>query len=118
MEPCAPHAVLARMGDKWTIMVVSLLSLAHENRLRFSQLQRGVQGVSQRMLTLTLRSLEKDGLVTRRVYAEVPPRVEYALTELGLSLLPALEGFTRWIKANWQSIEASRLAYARREELS
>ena len=60
MEPCAPHAVLARMGDKWTIMVVSLLSLAHENRLRFSQLQRGVQGVSQRMLTLTLRSLEKE----------------------------------------------------------
>jgi DNA-binding HxlR family transcriptional regulator len=116
MEPCAPHAVLTRMGDKWTIMVVSLLSLAHGNRLRFSELQRGVKGVSQRMLTLTLRSLEKDGLVTRQTFPEVPPRVEYELTALGVSLLPALEGFTRWIKANWPTIEASRRAYELRED--
>ncbi len=110
-QPCAPHSVLTRMGDKWTILVLSLLSLAPGHTLRFAEVKRGLDGISQRMLTVTLRSLEKDGLLSRRVFAEVPPRVEYCLTSLGESLLPALEGFTLWIKSNWPTIEASRQAY-------
>jgi DNA-binding HxlR family transcriptional regulator len=114
-QPCAPHSVLTRMGDKWTILALSLLSLAPGHTLRFAEIKRGLDGISQRMLTVTLRSLEKDGLLSRHVFAEVPPRVEYRLTPLGVSLLPALEGFTRWIKSNWPTIEASRRAYEGQE---
>ncbi|WP_236024986.1 winged helix-turn-helix transcriptional regulator [Arenibaculum pallidiluteum] len=116
LTPCAPHDVLARLGDKWTILVMSLLSLAPGNQLRFSDLRRGIRGISQRMLTLTLRNLERDGLLTRHYFPEVPPRVEYALTEMGRSMLPALEGFTAWIRSNWPSIEAARAAYDSRGE--
>ena len=108
MAPCAPHGVLSRLGDRWTIVVMSLLSLAPENRLRFSELKNGIDGISQRMLTQVLRNLERDGLVTRRIYPEVPPRVEYELTDVGRSILPALEGFTGWIRENWQLIAESR----------
>ena len=109
--PCAPHGVLARLGDKWTILVMSHLAVASEHRLRFSELKSGIDGISQRMLTLTLRNLERDGLLKRRVFPEVPPRVEYALTGMGASMLPALEGFTFWIRSNWPEIEAARSAY-------
>ena len=111
LAPCAPHEVLARMGDKWTILVMSLLALAPGNRLRFSEIKSGVKGISQRMLTMTLRNLERDGLLTRHYFPEVPPRVEYELTTMGRSMLPALEGFTAWIRANWPAIEASRRDY-------
>jgi DNA-binding HxlR family transcriptional regulator len=108
LSPCAPHEVLARLGDKWTILVMSLLSLAPGNRLRFSQIKQGVNGISQRMLTLTLRHLERDGLLLRHYFPEVPPRVEYELSMMGKSMLPALEGFTAWIRATWPAIEAAR----------
>ncbi len=108
LTPCAPHDVLTRLGDKWTILVVSLLSLAPENRLRFSEVKNGVQGISQRMLTLTLRNLERDGLVVRHYFAEVPPRVEYELSPLGQSMLPSLRLFTDWIRSSWPSIEQAR----------
>ena len=108
LTPCAPHDVLARLGDKWTILVISLLSLAPGNRLRFSEIKNGVKGISQRMLTLTLRNLERDGLLVRHYFPEVPPRVEYELSTMGKSMLPALEAFTGWIRANWPAIVKAR----------
>lgn len=110
-KPCAPHSVLARLGDKWTILVLSHLAIAKEHRLRFTELKAGIDGITQRMLTLTLRNLERDGLLIRHCAPEMPPRVEYQLTDMGASILPALEGFTSWIRDNWQTIERSRLAY-------
>lgn len=116
LQPCAPHSVIERLGDKWTLLVLSLLGLAPEHRLRFSDLKRGVEGISQRMLTLTLRMLERDGLVKRYYFPEVPPRVEYELSEMGRTMLPALSGFTGWIRANWPAIEAARQKYDARAE--
>lgn len=110
-RPCAPNGVLARLGDKWTILVMSHLAVAPKHRLRFSELKSGIEGITQRMLTVTLRHLERDGLLTRHYFPEVPPRVEYELTEMGASMLPALEGFTSWIRNNWPRIEACRLRY-------
>ena len=116
LSPCAPHGILARMGDKWTILVMSLLALAPGNRLRFSEIRSGVEGISQRMLTLTLRNLERDGLLTRHYFPEVPPRVEYEVTSMGKTMLPALEGFTAWIRANWPAIEAARQEFDARAD--
>ncbi|WP_061933144.1 helix-turn-helix domain-containing protein [Aureimonas sp. AU22] len=110
-RPCAPNSVLARLGDKWTILVMSHLAVAPGHRLRFSALKNGIEGITQRMLTVTLRHLERDGLVARHYFPEVPPRVEYELTEMGTGMLPALEGFTSWIRDNWPRIEACRRRY-------
>jgi DNA-binding HxlR family transcriptional regulator len=110
-RPCAPNSVLARLGDKWTILVMSHLAVATGRRLRFSALKKSIEGITQRMLTLTLRNLERDGLLVRDYFPEVPPRVEYELTAMGASMLPALEGFTSWIRDNWPEIEAHRRAY-------
>lgn len=115
-KPCAPNGVLARLGDKWTILVISHLSVARGHRLRFSELKSGIQGITQRMLTLTLRNLERDGLLIRHYFPEVPPRVEYELTEMGASMLPALEGFTSWIRDNWPDIESHRRTYDRAQD--
>ena len=90
---------------------MSHLSVASDHRLRFSAIKNGIQGITQRMLTLTLRHLERDGLLARHYFAEVPPRVEYELTEMGASMLPALEGFTSWIRDNWPEIEECRREY-------
>lgn len=109
--PCAPHSVLARLGDKWTILVMSHLAVAPGHRLRFSALKQGIEGITQRMLTLTLRNLERDGLLVRHYFPEVPPRVEYELTPMGASMLPALEGFTSWIRTHWPRIEDCRRAF-------
>lgn len=111
LPPCAPGSVLARLGDKWTILVISLLSLSPDTPMRFSALRRGIPDISQRMLTLTLRNLERDGLVTRHYYPELPPRVEYALTARGRSMLAPLAAFTGWIRDTWEDIEASRRAF-------
>lgn len=111
LVPCAPHDVLARLGDKWTILVVSLLALAPGHRLRFSAIRHGVQGISQRMLTLTLRNLERDGLLVRHYFPEVPPRVEYELSAMGRGMLPALEAFTGWIRSHWPAIVKARQAF-------
>ena len=90
---------------------MSHLAVASGHRLRFSTLKGGIEGITQRMLTLTLRNLERDGLLTRHYFPEVPPRVEYELTGMGASMLPALEGFTSWIRDNWPRIEECRRAY-------
>jgi DNA-binding HxlR family transcriptional regulator len=110
-KPCAPHCVLNRLGDKWTILVMSHLAVAPGFRLRFSELKRGIEDITQRMLTLTVRNLERDGLVIRHYYPEVPPRVEYELPIMGASMLPALEGFTSWIRDNWPQIEKNRRSF-------
>ena len=85
--------LLSRIGDKWTVLVVGTLG---EGPKRFNELRREIPSVSQRMLTLTLRNLERDGLVSRTVTASIPPRVDYALTELGQSLVPALHALEVW----------------------
>jgi DNA-binding HxlR family transcriptional regulator len=118
LTPCAPGNILARMGDKWTILVISFLSLYPDTPMRFGALRRGIPNISQRKLTLTLRNLERDGLVSRHYYTEVPPRVEYTLTERGKSMLEPLAGFTNWIRDSWQDIEVSQRAYDQAAELS
>ncbi|MEZ3159351.1 helix-turn-helix domain-containing protein [Microbacterium sp. BWT-B31] len=107
-EGRAIRDVLDRVGDKWSLLVIVTL---RDGILRFTELQRHIPGISQRMLTLTLRQLERDGLITRTVHAEVPPRVEYALTELGATLIGIAASLGEWAIANQPRIEASRAAY-------
>jgi len=97
--------VLARIGDKWSVLVVSRLG---DGPLRFSELRRSIGGISQRMLTLTLRGLERDGLITRTVYAEIPPRVDYELTKLGRSLLEPVSELGLWARKNRPAIQDAR----------
>lgn len=108
-EECRGLAqVIERVGNKWTVMVAGHLS---GGTMRFNQLMRNIPGVSHRMLTLTLRGLERDGLVKRTPYATVPPRVDYELTELGLSLSEPLSVLARWASAKRTEIEAARTDY-------
>jgi DNA-binding HxlR family transcriptional regulator len=100
--------ILDRVGDKWTVMVVGILS---DGPMRFNALQRAVAGVSHRMLTLTLRGLERDGLVKRTAFATIPPRVDYELTKLGHSLKPPLEILAQWVKTNRAAVERARKAF-------
>lgn len=97
--------VLASVGDKWTIMVVGALS---KGLLRYTEIQRRVSGISQRMLTLTLKRLEVDGIVTRTLFPSVPPRVEYELTELGQTLRGALVPLHLWAAKNKEAITENR----------
>ena len=110
-KPYPSNGVCTRLGDKWTVQVIWRLSLAHGRRLRFSALKSEIEGITQRMLTLTLRNLERDGLVVRHYFPEVPPRVEYELTEMGTGILSALEGLNFWIRDNLPRIEENRRAY-------
>ncbi len=108
LSACLPHDLIARLGDKWTILVLSLLAVAPGQRLRFSQIKYGVAGISQRMLTLTLRHLQRNGLVTRHYHAEVPPRVEYELSDTGRGIQAPLQAFAGWMRDNWPAIEQAR----------
>lgn len=110
-KPYPSNGVCARLGDKWTVQVLWRLSLTPGRRLRFSALKSEIDGITQRMLTLTLRNLERDGLVLRHYFPEVPPRVEYELTEMGAGILSALEGLNFWIHDNLPLIEESRRVY-------
>jgi DNA-binding HxlR family transcriptional regulator len=103
--------ILDRIGDKWTVMVVDALQ---HGPVRFNSLMRSIEGVSHRMLTLTLRSLEADGLVTRTAYATIPPKVEYELTELGRSLIEPLAALATWVKMNRAAIDMARVTYESR----
>ena len=105
---CPIREMLTRLGDKWSILIIYTLSQAPGERLRFSALLRGIQGISQRMLTTTLRNLERDGAVKRHFFPEVPPRVEYELTPLGKSLLGPVQALMVWVEANWGDISAAR----------
>ena len=100
--------VLDRIGDKWTVMVVGALS---KGPIRFNALLRLIGGVSHRMLTLTLRALERDGLITRTAYATIPPKVEYELTKLGRSLMEPLESLALWGQKHRPAMEAARAKF-------
>jgi DNA-binding HxlR family transcriptional regulator len=102
------RGLLGRIGDKWSLMIIGAL---HEGPLRFSALQHMIGGISQRMLTLNLRQLERDGLITRTVYAEVPPRVEYELTDLGHGLLVPALAMVNWAADNAGRIRKYREVY-------
>jgi DNA-binding HxlR family transcriptional regulator len=105
-EDCrAVSEVLARVGDKWSVLIVVMLG---DGPKRFNALRRSIGGISQRMLTLTLRALERDGLVTRTVFPTIPPRVDYALTELGRSLLTPVGALGAWALENQSRIQMAR----------
>ncbi|MBV6791818.1 winged helix-turn-helix transcriptional regulator [Xanthomonas euvesicatoria] len=115
--PCQEHddencralgKILDHVGDKWTVMVVGVLS---KGPARFNALMRDIGGVSHRMLTLTLRNLERDGLVTRTAYPTVPPKVEYELTQTGRSLIEPLSVLSAWVVEHRPQIEAARLKF-------
>ncbi|ORE97799.1 helix-turn-helix domain-containing protein [Aurantimonas sp. 22II-16-19i] len=109
----AVGSVLSRIGDKWSVLVVMLLAGGPK---RFSELKRAIGTISQRMLTLTLRGLERDGLVTRTVTPTIPPRVDYELTDLGHSLCGPVRGIGDWAFENHGRIEAARQRYDGRQE--
>ncbi len=104
----AARELLTRVGDKWSILLVVMLARSPGHRARFSELQRLIDGISQRMLTSTLRNLERDGFLTRESFPEIPPRVEYELTALGLGLLEPMEHLVGWIGNNWRAIKKAR----------
>ena len=107
-QACELRDVLDRLADKWSLLVVELLD--HSTR-RFSELRQEIDGISQRMLTLTLRQLERDGLVRRTVYPVVPPRVDYELTALGTTLLETIQPLVDWARAHRDEVAAARSAY-------
>jgi DNA-binding HxlR family transcriptional regulator len=102
--------ILNRIGDKWSVMVVGHLT---RKTMRFNELRHSIGGISQRMLTLTLRNLERDGLVTRTVFPEIPPRVEYQLTELGRTLTDPLDTLWNWAALHMASVNEARANYDR-----
>lgn len=117
MKPRQPHLsencravsdVLGRVGDKWSVLIITMLG---DGPRRFNELKRMVSGVSQRMLTLSLRGLERDGLITRTVTPSTPPRVDYELTALGRSLLGTVSALSAWALDNRGAIEKARAAY-------
>ncbi|MVT55651.1 transcriptional regulator [Bradyrhizobium yuanmingense] len=106
-------SVLSRVGDKWSVFVIMMLS---DGPKRFNELKRMINGISQRMLTLTLRGLERDGLVTRTIFPTIPPRVDYELTELGRGLQQPVQALGEWAIAHLEQIEAARTRFDRRKE--
>ena len=105
---CPTREILDRIGDRWTVLVVESLGAGP---LRFSELARAIEGISQKMLTQTLRGLERDGLVTRTVHAEVPPRVHYELTDLARTLTALLVALDEWSRAHIGDVLAARERY-------
>jgi len=108
-------SILARVGDKWSVFVIMLLG---NGPRRFNEIKRMVGGISQRMLTLTLRGLERDGLVTRTVFPTIPPRVDYELTDLGRALWQPVEALGKWARDHQAEIESARARFDGRNEPS
>jgi DNA-binding HxlR family transcriptional regulator len=111
-EGCEVRQILDRIADKWSLLAIALLQ---GRTLRFNELRREIDGISQRMLTVTLRQLERDGLVTRTVYPVVPPRVEYALTPLGQTLHSTIQALVSWTENHQDEVAAARAAYDARQ---
>ena len=107
-EAIEVRQILNRVGDKWSILVIAMLDRGTQ---RFTELRREIEGISQRMLALTLRQLERDGLVRRTVYPVVPPKVEYELTDLGSTLLESVRGLVSWAQKHRGEVAAARVAY-------
>lgn len=105
---CRAREVLQRVGDKWSVYVIDLLG---QGTKRFTELHRAIDGITARMLTVTLRGLERDGIVTRTIHPVIPPRVEYALTPMGRTLLDTIGQLVSWADSHLQEIEAARAAY-------
>ena len=112
---CHARQILNRVGDKWSISVIYELG---DSTMRFTELRRAIDGISQRMLTSTLRGLERDGLVERTVHPVVPPRVDYRLTELGLTLSEPVCSLMSWAIVHAEDIDEARAAYDRRADLA
>ncbi|NJC73010.1 helix-turn-helix transcriptional regulator [Planosporangium thailandense] len=110
---CGSRQVLDRIGDRWSVLVVLMLA---DGLKRYSELAQRIEGVSQKMLTQTLRGLERDGLVTRTVHASVPPRVDYALTDLGRSVLDLVAGLEAWATDHLGDVLAARSRYDAQQE--
>ncbi|NVO23037.1 winged helix-turn-helix transcriptional regulator [Donghicola mangrovi] len=106
--------IISRVADKWTMLLIEILT--ERECCRFGELFRACEGISQKMLTQTLRAMERDGLVTRTVYPVVPPKVEYRLTDLGLGLSKAFCGVWHWAEAHFEQIEQARRDYAAKAE--
>tara|TARA_R110000868_G_scaffold411336_1_gene703199 strand:- start:1059 stop:1436 length:378 start_codon:yes stop_codon:yes gene_type:complete len=107
IDNCPVRKVLDRFGDKWSLLV--LLILGSYETLRFNEINKKIGAdISQKMLTVTLRNLEADGFITRKIFPEVPPRVEYSITDLGKSLVPLIDNLEKWAKSNMELIEESR----------
>lgn len=106
---CPSRVVLDRIGDKWTVLAVTALA---GGSMRFTELRNRLDGVTPKVLTQTLRALERDGILTRTIYAEVPPRVEYELTELGHSLRKPIEDLRRWAEDHVAEIRVHQVAYS------
>jgi len=105
---CRAREVLQRVGDKWSVLAIDLLG---QGTMRFSELHRAIDGITARMLTVTLRGLERDGIVTRTIHPVIPPRVEYALTPMGRTLLDTIGQLVSWADSHLPEIEAARAAY-------
>ena len=105
---CRAREVLQRVGDKWSVLVIDLLG---QETKRFTELHRAIDGITARMLTVTLRGLERDGIVTRTIHPVIPPRVEYTLTPMGRTLLCTIGQLVAWTDAHLPEIEAARAAY-------
>jgi DNA-binding HxlR family transcriptional regulator len=110
-DPAAVRELLTKVGDKWSIFLILSLAKLPGGRARFSVLERAIPGISQRMLTLTLRNLERDGLLTRELFPEVPLRVEYELTPLSRSLLRPMQGLVDWVTQNRKRIKEARTEF-------
>ncbi|HEV8400055.1 MAG TPA: helix-turn-helix domain-containing protein [Gemmatimonadales bacterium] len=115
---CHARELLDRVGDKWSVYVLHTLSAAEAGAVRFNGLRSRVDGISQRMLTVTLRGLERDGLVVRTAFPEVPPRVEYSLTPLGATLSQLVCGLVSWADAHVTDVDAARAAFDARHAKS
>ncbi|MEH6544592.1 MAG: helix-turn-helix domain-containing protein [Porticoccaceae bacterium] len=107
-KSCPTRLVLDRIADKWTVLVVGLLA---KDTMRFGELKREINGISQKMLTQTLRGMERDGLVNRKVYPSIPPKVEYSLTELGNTLVEVLEEIRTWSEGNIEKVLQAQATY-------
>ena len=109
---CRAREVLQRVGDKWSMYVIDLLG---QRTMRFTELHRGIDAITARMLTVTLRGLERDGIVTRTIHPVIPPRVDYALTPMGRTLLATIGQLVTWADSHLDEIEAARAAYDARQ---
>jgi DNA-binding HxlR family transcriptional regulator len=110
LQNCPVRQVLDRFGDKWSVLI--LIILGQKGILRFTELSQTIGDISQKMLTVTLRTLEADGLISRKSYPEIPPRVEYELTTLGKSLLPYISGLSAWADSHMREILHNRKQFA------
>lgn len=104
----ATREFLDRVADKWSMLIILVISKSPNQKARFSELRKNLYGISQTMLTQTLRSLERDGLVVRHIYPEIPPKVEYELTDLGVDIMTPMNQLVSWVSKNWNRVRQAQ----------